>query len=229
MASHPDAHLGSPPTSAATPPHPSTQTVTVIDTEAPVLSQPEDKTVARDDNWTWDTPTVDTSEEGIDPALLPRRNAKTSLAVTPPTRTWTATDECGNTSAPVSQTVTVIDTEAPVLSQPEDKTVACDDNWTWDTPTVTDNCEEGIDPVASTPEREDLACGYTLTRTWTATDECGNTSAPVSQTVTVIDTEAPVLSQPEDKTVACDDNWTWDTPTVTDNCEEGIDPVGNGP
>ncbi|MEZ4897760.1 MAG: hypothetical protein R2806_13035 [Saprospiraceae bacterium] len=66
-----------------------------------------------------------------------------------------------------------------------------------------------------------------LTRTWTATDECGNNSAPVSQIVTVIDTEDPVLSQPVNKTVACDEEWSWDEPSVSDNCDENIEPVGN--
>ena len=47
---------------------------------------------------------------------------------------------------------------------------------------------------------------YTITRTWTATDQCGNT-ATASRTITVQDTKAPVFDQdPEDLTIECDED-----------------------
>src|ERR687884_1381121 len=40
-----------------------------------------------------------------------------------------------------------------------------------------------------------LGCTRTQTRTWTATDACGNTAGPVSRTVTwTVDTIAPVIT-----------------------------------
>ena len=45
-------------------------------------------------------------------------------------------------------------------------------------------------------------CGYTLTRTWTATDAWGNT-ATATQVVNLEDTEAPVAVAQEDLTVEC--------------------------
>ena len=45
---------------------------------------------------------------------------------------------------------------------------------------------------------------YTLIRTWTAEDACGNTTAK-TQTITVVDEEAPIFTQtPSDITVSCD-------------------------
>src|SRR5204863_6898561 len=37
------------------------------------------------------------------------------------------------------------------------------------------------------------ACVRTVTRTWNAVDACGNTSSTVSQTITLVDTQAPVI------------------------------------
>jgi hypothetical protein len=55
--------------------------------------------------------------------------------------------------------------------------------------------------------RTDGACEdtYTLTRTWTATDNCGNSITHV-QVISVEDTTAPVWDQvmPVDITVECD-------------------------
>jgi hypothetical protein len=61
--------------------------------------------------------------------------------------------------------------------------------------TATDNC--GTATVSMTETRVDGNCpnNYVLTRTWTATDLCGNTST-ASQTLTVSDNTAPVISCP---------------------------------
>ncbi|WP_164905520.1 hypothetical protein, partial [Flavobacterium sufflavum] len=65
------------------------------------------------------------------------------------------------------------------------------------------------------------ASNYTLTRTWTAKDACGNESSK-SQTITVKDTTAPVLSNaPADVTVECSavPTATAADLTATDNCD----------
>src|SRR6185295_13509732 len=114
------------------------------------------------------------------------------------TRTWVATDACGNVSAPCSQTVTVIDTIAPTLdcSNSTNKTVQIGTAWTFDPPTATDNSGSNTISIVSTVTNIAGHCGNTFdaTRTWVATDACGNQSAPCSQTVTVIDTTAPTLN-----------------------------------
>src|SRR5690606_30305541 len=62
-------------------------------------------------------------------------------------------------------------------------------------------------------------CNVTITRTWTFTDNCNNTSS-VSQTITVTDTTAPSFVEvlPSDITVECDMVPTAETLTASDNC-----------
>jgi hypothetical protein len=196
------------------------QTITVQDTQAPVLSAaPADVTVECDavptaatltatDNC--DAPAVTYAE------VRTNGNCPSSYTLT---RTWTATDACGNTSSK-TQTITVRDTQAPVLSAaPADVTVECDAVPTAATLTATDNCDTPTVTYAEVRTNGNCPSNYTLTRTWTATDACGNTSSKV-QTITVQDTQAPVLSAaPVDVTVECDAVPAAATLTATDNCD----------
>ena len=120
-------------------------------------------------------------------------------------RTWTFTDDCGNTSS-VSQTITVFDDEAPAApAPPPDMALSC----AADIPppvdlTATDNCSGEI-TVSPTVQTITGACANDITifRTWTFTDECGNTSS-VSQTITVFDGVAPVPpAAPADLVLSC--------------------------
>ncbi|SEA57200.1 gliding motility-associated C-terminal domain-containing protein, partial [Chitinophaga terrae (ex Kim and Jung 2007)] len=150
------------------------------------------------------------------------------------TRTWTATDECGN-SASTSQNVTVIDRTAPVFTvkPAADTTVDCDK-----VPApadvkyaVTDNCTPTANikvVYTETAKVPTPGCvnGYTFTRKWVASDGCGNSSF-IEQKVTVVDRTAPVFTwkPAADTTVECN---TVPKPAdvkyaVTDNCT----PVGN--
>ncbi|PWL30358.1 MAG: hypothetical protein DCO96_05090, partial [Fluviicola sp. XM-24bin1] len=136
------------------------------------------------------------------------------------TRTWTYTDACGNT-ATTSQTITVIDTQAPVFNAaPAAVAVEC----IGDVPAMTDlgwtdNCD-GSGTVTGSDVSDGQTCPETITRTWTYTDGCGNTSS-TTQTITVIDTQAPVFAAPPaNVTVEC----AGDVPAMTnlgwtDNCD----------
>ena len=111
-------------------------------------------------------------------------------------RTWTATDECGNSASEI-QTIYVTDTEAPVITLPADITVECGDDITptgTGSATATDNCDS--DPTvtfsdATTPGS--CAGNYIIERTWTAEDECGNISTAI-QTISVEDNTPPTIS-----------------------------------
>jgi hypothetical protein len=93
------------------------------------------------------------------------------------TRTWTAIDACGNT-ATASRTATwTADATPPTLTCSGNKTQDCGTTPSFDEPTVSDNCS-GTPTVTHTDSQDGL------TRTWTATDGCGNT-ATCSQTVTI--------------------------------------------
>ena len=99
------------------------------------------------------------------------------------TRTYKVSDACGN-SINVTQTINVADTTPPVLSgQGADATIACSAIPVFTAPTATDNCSTATVSVVG-PDLIETGTNYTwTTRTWVATDACGNVSAPVSQKI----------------------------------------------
>jgi len=120
------------------------------------------------------------------------------------TRSWSATDGCGNSSTAI-QTINVTDTQAPALvGVPENITASCDAIPAAATVTATDNCDFTLTVIFSENNQVTESCGNII-RTWTATDNCGNSSS-ATQTITVVDNDAPVLANiPADVTISCDD------------------------
>ncbi|HVP10586.1 MAG TPA: HYR domain-containing protein, partial [Phycisphaerae bacterium] len=206
---------------------PATINLSVADHVPPVLAGcPNDATVECD---AVPPPAVPTATDNCDPApqiayheVRTDGNCTDNYALT---RTWTATDRCGNSSN-CSQSITVRDTISPVLvGCPSSVTVECDAVPPPAAPTATDNC----DPAPQIAYNEVLADGscaddYVLTRTWTATDRCGN-SSNCSQSITLHDTKPPQLSDcPGNQNVippagSCEAEVTWTPPTVNDNCD----------
>ena len=60
---------------------------------------------------------------------------------------------------------------------------------------------------------------YTITRVFTATDDCGNATS-ATQTITIIDTTSPELTIPADYTAECSDAHPMDDASATDNCAD---------
>src|SRR2546428_7843842 len=110
------------------------------------------------------------------------------------TRTWRATDDCGNT-ADCSQKVTVEDHTAPTITCVPNKTVECTSTWNFDPPTASDTCGNVAITIVSTVTNLTGHCGNTFdaTRTWRATDACGNT-AECSQTVATEHHSPPAIT-----------------------------------
>ncbi len=137
------------------------------------------------------------------------------------TNTWTFTDACGRTSPPYTQVITIADPDGPTFNEtlPADVTVECD--YIPDAPTLTASTSCGTVTVDYNEVRTDGTCDndYTLTRTWTATDACGNETVH-TQIITVQDTVAPTYNEalPADVTVECDAVPTAETLTADDNC-----------
>ncbi|RKT00797.1 gliding motility-associated C-terminal domain-containing protein [Flavobacterium sp. 123] len=135
------------------------------------------------------------------------------------TRTWTATDACGNTST-ASQTINVQDITAPVIAAlPEASTINCPATPEFDVATATDDCGSTFSLTsADVTTNGDCAGSYSVTRTWTATDACGNT-ATASQTINVQDITAPVIAAlPEASTINCPATPEFAVATATDDC-----------
>jgi uncharacterized repeat protein (TIGR01451 family) len=140
--------------------------------------------------------------------------------------TYTATDASGNTATD-TQMVTVIDNTVPIISCPANIVVSndpglCSAVVTFSV-TATDNCP-GV------TVNTDIASGSTFpkgttTVNATATDAAGNT-ATCSFTVTVNDTENPVISCPANITLepTCPTGAmaTYTAPVGTDNCPGAI-------
>jgi hypothetical protein len=96
------------------------------------------------------------------------------------TRTWSADDGCGGTSTCV-QTITVVDTTAPPITCPPDVIVeGCCVSIDIGEATADDECSD----VTITNDAPETFCMGTTVVTWTATDECGNSSS-CTQNVTV--------------------------------------------
>src|ERR1051326_9529122 len=135
-------------------------------------------------------------------------------------RTWTATDACGN-SASCVQTITVRDTTKPTLTCPSDLVLECPADTSTNATgmaTAQDTCGQVIirysDIVTNT-------CGVTkiISRTWTATDACGNVASCV-QKITVRDTTRPSLSCPPSVVLECPADTTTNNTGVATRSEE---------
>ena len=109
------------------------------------------------------------------------------------TRTYTLTDECGNSST-VDHIIRINDSTAPVLTlTPGNVTVECDAIPAVPAIVAIDNCD-GIVPVIFTENITAGSCAnsYTITRQWSATDACGNNTLH-TQDITVEDTSNPTI------------------------------------
>ncbi len=139
------------------------------------------------------------------------------------TRTWTATDDCGNT-ATHTQVILVNDAVPPVFAGilPQDLAVDCASIPVPATLTATDVCDANVQ-VTYNEVQSGSGCDYTLTRTWTATDDCGNT-ATHTQVILVNDAVPPVFAGilPQDLTVDCASIPAPATLTATDVCDANV-------
>jgi len=144
------------------------------------------------------------------------------------------TDNNGNVSS-VNATITVEDKTLPVIISNGNKTLNVDANTCGATVIVsasaTDNCSVGT-PIGVRSDAKLLTDLYplgTTTITWKATDANNNDAVAVTQTVTVIDNEIPVITANGDQNVNVDANTCGATVTVsasaTDNCTVGS-PIG---
>ena len=194
------------------------QVITVEDTTAPEFTfVPADYTVECSDDMPMEDAAATDNCGTVDVTVMSETTAGDCPGHYTITRTFTATDDCGNQSEAI-QTITVEDTTAPELSIPADYTVECSDDIAYDEASATDNCGEVDIAEVTETIAGDCTGNYTITRAFTATDECGN-STTATQTITVQDTTSPEFTfVPADYTVECSDDMPMEDAMASDNC-----------
>jgi len=133
----------------------------------------------------------------------------------------TVTDTIG-CSSNCDLTVSVSDSDAPVISGVgADASISCPGTPVFSNPTASDNCDDNptithsdVTTPGNCPQE------YSVTRTWTATDACGN-SATASQTISVYDNTPPVISGVgADGSVECPATPQFSNPSASDLCDD---------
>jgi hypothetical protein len=222
---------------------PVTQTVTITDNAPPLIKAPADATYVCpsevpaadpaqatrgdvfDDNGNLlppappsdncGTPTVTVSES--------RQGAGSASSPLVISRVFTATDSAGN-SASDTQTITVIDNTPPTLTLngASSMTVECHTTFTDPGASSSDNCAGPV-PVTTTGSVNANTPG-TYTLSYTATDVAGNTTGPITRTVTVVDTIAPTitLNGASSIQVECHTSFTDPGATAADSCDSNV-------
>src|SRR5207247_8763906 len=116
--------------------------------------------------------------------------------------------------------INVIDTTAPVIAAlPAPKTISCPATPVFAVATATDACGSAFTLTFADVKTNGACAGsYSVTRTWTAADACGN-STTASQTINVTDTTAPVIAAlPAPSTISCPALFLSAVATATDAC-----------
>src|SRR6185436_19953126 len=136
------------------------------------------------------------------------------------TRTWIAVDACANSSATRSQTITQVDTQAPIIGTAgANATIECTATPVFTAPTASDACNTVTVQQIGSDVTGGSTCAKTTTRTWIAVDACGNSSSTVSQTITLVDTQAPIIGTAgANATIECTATPVFTAPTASDAC-----------
>lgn len=160
-----------------------TQTVTITDNTAPMITAPAAISIEATGVTTAVALGTATATDNVDSGLSPSPDNTGPFAVGAHTVTWSVTDTAGN-SASATQTVTITDTTPPTITALAGKTVGATGVLTdvaLGTPTATDIAD--ATPSVTVDDVGPYAPGRHVL-TWTATDDSGN-HASVSQIVDV--------------------------------------------
>ncbi|MES2800792.1 MAG: HYR domain-containing protein [Bacteroidota bacterium] len=201
-----------------------TQTVTVVDTQLPTIACPANMTVPADLGTCGTTGLALGTPVTTDNCTVASvtNNAPATFPLGTTTVTWTVLDGSGNT-ATCTQTVTVVDTQAPSIICAGPMTVnndpgVCSATMTLAVPATADNCSVAS-ITSNAPATFPLG---TTTVTWTVVDGSGN-STMCAQTVTVVDNELPTIVCAADINLNntpgfCGRSVTYAVPAHSDNC-----------
>jgi hypothetical protein len=217
------------------------QTITVTDNELPVISTNGDQDLNAEAGICDAIFTATASATDNCSVVNPTGLRSDGLELTDPysvgetTITWTVSDVNGNPATEVIQTITVTDNELPVITTNGDQNLdseagICEASFTA-TASATDNCSVG-NPIGLRSDGLELTDPYSVgetTITWNVSDIHGNPATEVIQTITVTDTQVPVITTNGDQNLdseagLCEASFTA-TASATDNCSVG-NPTG---
>ena len=107
-----------------------------------------------------------------------------------------------------------------IAALPAPTTIDCPATPSFATATATDACDASpVITFADVTTPGSCAGNYSVTRTFTATDACGNSST-ATQTINVQDVTAPVIAAlPAPTTIDCPATPSFATATATDACD----------
>lgn len=133
------------------------------------------------------------------------------------TRTWTATDGCGNTGT-ATQTMEPEDNEEPQINGFSPYHLYdCGNSPVFSSPAASDDCTNATLTFSDYISGTNCA-GDIITRTWVATDACGNT-ATEQEEAQPEDIIAPVFAGVgANGTYNCGSSPVFSNPTATDDC-----------
>ncbi len=144
--------------------------------------------------------------------------------------TYNAKDKSGNESSPMTRTVIVEDSVAPVITSPSTVTIeATGHRTTVDLGHLIVSDAGDPSPTITNNAQANFPSGFPLgenTVTWTATDASGNSST-IEQKVTVVDTTAPSITLNGEKEVSVQVYETYNDlgATAVDNYDGDLKPV----
>src|SRR5205823_5582918 len=199
------------------------QTITVVDNTPPVIGTPgANATLSCPATPNFTAPTAsDVCGTASVQQVSDVTAAGTCAGSYTETRTWKAVDACGNQSATIAQTITVVDNTPPTIGAPgANGTVSCPATPTFTPPTASDGCNSAtVQSVSDITTTGSCAGTYSETRIWKAVDVCGNQSGTVAQTITVVDNTPPTIGTPgANATVICPATPNFTAPTASDLC-----------
>ncbi len=210
-----------------------TQTVEILDLEAPIMAQASPLNLQADPGGCSATNTGLTPPSTTENCQLAsvNNNAPASFPAGVTQVEWVALDAAGNADT-IYQTVVVTDGEAPQMGPAPTDTLFTDpgqctaSQFSLNSPSATDNCGA----LSLTNNAPSILAEGVHAIVWTATDSSGN-SSQTTQLVVVIDNEAPQLQAPNDISIAADpgactaSNVNLGQALTSDNC--GIGQVVN--
>ncbi len=210
-----------------------TRTVTVTDDDAPVITDATgDLALGTGDSYVGDTVGVsatDNVDGDVTADIVVTGDTVDTDVPGTYTITYNVTDSAGNAATAVTRTVTVTDDDAPVITDATgDLALGTGDSYVGDTVGVsaTDNVDGDVTAdIVVTGDTVDTDVPGTYTITYNVTDSAGNDAVEVTRTVTVIDDDAPVITDATgDLALGTGDSYVGDTVGVsaTDNVDGDV-------